>query len=232
MAALDDGVLHFRWLLHSMHYQLAVRGGETDNPDQRISEDIGGFISGEGGRGTYMNVGIYNYTIQAMATATNLVAFSIILLGALRSHGPDDLRRYGSWLLVLGRRPLRLLRHRHDAPHRTIAVAARVRQQAVKADFRFDLARIREFSEQIALLKGEDREIDRAGRVSTATSSTRSSASSTFAPGSSRSSSSLVRSRPIIPYVVVAPFYYVAKKVEFGSVQPSGGRVRQRQQRR
>ena len=39
------------------------------------------------------------------------------------------------------------------------------RQQAVEANFRFDLARIREYSEQIALLKGEDREIDRAGRV-------------------------------------------------------------------
>ena len=39
------------------------------------------------------------------------------------------------------------------------------RQQAVEANFRFDLARIREFSEQIALLKGEEREIDRAGRV-------------------------------------------------------------------
>ena len=39
------------------------------------------------------------------------------------------------------------------------------RQQAVEANFRFDLARVREFSEQIALLKGEDREIDRAGRV-------------------------------------------------------------------
>ena len=39
------------------------------------------------------------------------------------------------------------------------------RQQAVEANFRFDLARIREYSEQIALLKGEDREIDRAATV-------------------------------------------------------------------
>ena len=154
-----------RWLLHSMHYQLAVRGGQTDNPDQRISEDIGGFISGEGGRGTYMNVGIYNYTISAMATATNLVAFSIILWGI---SAPMDPTIFGVripgflfWVAViyacfatgmmqlLGRSLSRLM----------------FRQQAVEANFRFDLARIREFSEQIALLKGEDREIDRAGRV-------------------------------------------------------------------
>ena len=42
-----------RWLLHSMHYKLALRGGLTDNPDQRISEDIGGFINGAGGVGAY-----------------------------------------------------------------------------------------------------------------------------------------------------------------------------------
>ena len=79
-----------RWLLNSMHYQLAVRGGQTDNPDQRISEDIGGFISGEGGRGTYSNVGIYNYTISAMSTATNLVAFSIILWGSPAPWTPQS----------------------------------------------------------------------------------------------------------------------------------------------
>ena len=38
-------------------------------------------------------------------------------------------------------------------------------QQAVEANFRFDLARIREYGEQIALLKGEEREIAHAGEV-------------------------------------------------------------------
>src|SRR5208282_3495594 len=39
------------------------------------------------------------------------------------------------------------------------------RQQQVEANFRFDLARVREYSEQIALLKGESRETARAGEV-------------------------------------------------------------------
>ena len=154
-----------RWLMHSMHYQLAVRGGQTDNPDQRISEDIGGFISGEGGRGTYSNVGIYNYTISAMSTATNLVAFSIILWGLSGAMDPTifgvTIHGFLFWVAVLyacfatgmmqliGRSLSRLM----------------FRQQAVEANFRFDLARIREFSEQIALLKGEEWEIDRARRV-------------------------------------------------------------------
>ena len=77
-----------RWLMHSMHYQLAVRGGQTDNPDQRISEDIGGFISGEGGRGTYSNLGIYNYTIFGDVVRDQSGGVLDHPVGALRRHGP------------------------------------------------------------------------------------------------------------------------------------------------
>jgi putative ATP-binding cassette transporter len=205
-----------RWLLNSMHYKLALTGAQTDNPDQRISEDIGGFISGAGGVGAYQNAGIYNYTIQAMTTATNLVAFSIILWGISRNM---NLAVFGIpipgflfWVAILyaffatgmmhliGRSLSRLM----------------FRQQAVEADFRFDLARIREFSEQIALLKGEPREIDRANRVF----------NNVFV-----TVQRIIRVRTmlnsflqfytqisaIIPYVVVAPFYFVVKKVDFGT---------------
>jgi putative ATP-binding cassette transporter len=205
-----------RWLLNSMHYQLAVRGGETDNPDQRISEDIGGFISGEGGRGTYMNVGIYNYTIQAMSTATNLVAFSIILWGLSGAMDPTifgvTIHGFLFWVAVLyacfatgmmhliGRSLSRLM----------------FRQQAVEANFRFDLARIREFSEQIALLKGEDREIDRARRVfnDVFTTVQRIIRVRTFLNSFLQFYTQI---SAIIPYVFVAPFYFVVKKVDFGT---------------
>jgi vitamin B12/bleomycin/antimicrobial peptide transport system ATP-binding/permease protein len=223
-----------RWLLHSMHYKLALTAGDadnpgerasadisgqrvpTDNPDQRISEDIGGFISGAGGVGSYANAGIYNYTIQAMTTATNLVAFSIILWGISRNMNLSifgvPIPGFLFWVAILyavfatgmmhliGRSLSRLM----------------FRQQAVEADFRFDLARIREFSEQIALLKGEQREIDRADRVF----------NNVFA-----TVQRIIRVRTmlntflqfysqitvIIPYVVVAPFYFVARKVDFGT---------------
>jgi vitamin B12/bleomycin/antimicrobial peptide transport system ATP-binding/permease protein len=205
-----------RWLLHSMHYQLAVRGGETDNPDQRISEDIGGFISGEGGRGTYMNVGIYNYTITAMSTATNLVAFSIILWGLSAAMDPTifgvTIHGFLFWVAVLyacfatgmmhliGRSLSRLM----------------FRQQAVEANFRFDLARVREFSEQIALLKGEDREIDRARRVfnDVVTTVQRIIRVRTFLNTFLQFYTQI---SVIIPYIFVAPFYFVVKKVDFGT---------------
>ena len=88
------------------------------------------------------------------------------------------------------------------------------RQQVVEANFRFDLARIREYSEQIALLKGEAREIEHAGVVF----------DEVF-----RTVQSIIRVRTvllaftnfyaqisiILPYVIVAPFYYL-KQVSFG----------------
>jgi vitamin B12/bleomycin/antimicrobial peptide transport system ATP-binding/permease protein len=205
-----------RWLLHSMHYQLAVRGGQTDNPDQRISEDIGGFISGEGGRGTYMNVGIYNYTIQAMSTATNLVAFSIILWGLSGAMDPTffgvTIHGFLFWVAVLyacfATGMMQLI-------GRSLS-GLMFRQQAVEANFRFDLARIREFSEQIALLKGEDREINRAGRVFNDVFHTvqRIIRVRTFLNSFLQFYTQI---SAIIPYVVVAPFYFVVKKVDFGT---------------
>ena len=73
-----------RWLVNSMHYKLALAGETADNPDQRISQDVGGFINGSGTGSNSGNAGIYNYTIQLISAATNLVAFSIILWGLSR----------------------------------------------------------------------------------------------------------------------------------------------------
>jgi vitamin B12/bleomycin/antimicrobial peptide transport system ATP-binding/permease protein len=90
------------------------------------------------------------------------------------------------------------------------------RQQAVEADFRFDLARIREFSEQIALLKGEQREIDRANRVfnNVFTTVQRIIRVRTFLNTFLQFYTQIT---VIIPYVVIAPFYFVARKVDFGT---------------
>ena len=225
-----------RWLMQSMHYKLALSNAAdhpdeetseehagqritTDNPDQRISQDIGGFINGTGTGINSGNVGIYNYTIQAIASATNLVSFSIILWGisnALNApifgmHIPGFL----FWVAVLyacvatgitqmiGRSLSRLY----------------FRQQAVEANFRFDLARIREYSEQIALLKGEEREIDRAGSVFGEVVRTirRIIHVRTWLIAFNQFYSQI---SVIIPYVVVAPFYF-AKIVDFGRFNQS-----------
>ena len=226
-----------RWLLHSMHYKLALTANtadgpdqamaeefpgqhiSTDNPDQRISQDIGGFINGTGTGINSGNVGIYNYTIQAIASATNLVSFSIILWGISNALKAPifgvQIPGFLFWVAVLyaciatgitqliGRSLSRLY----------------FRQQAVEANFRFDLARIREYSEQIALLKGEEREIDRAGSVFGEVVRTirRIIHVRTWLIAFNQFYSQI---SVIIPYVVVAPFYF-AKIVDFGRFNQS-----------
>ncbi len=226
-----------RWLMHSMHYKLALGASTannpqqqaseefpdqhvpTDNPDQRISQDIGGFINGTGTGINSGNVGIYNYTIQAIASATNLVSFSIILWGISNSLNAPifgvRIPGFLFWVAVLyaclatgitqmiGRSLSRLY----------------FRQQAVEANFRFDLARIREYSEQIALLKGEEREIDRAGTVFSEVVRTvrRIIHVRTWLIAFNQFYSQI---SVIIPYVVVAPFYF-AKIVDFGRFNQS-----------
>ena len=93
------------------------------------------------------------------------------------------------------------------------------RQQAVEANFRFDLARIREYSEQIALLKGEEREIDRAGSVfgDVVRTIRRIIHVRTWLIAFNQFYSQI---SVIIPYVVVAPFYF-AKIVDFGRFNQS-----------
>ncbi len=203
-----------RWLLNSMHYHLALAADKADNPDQRISQDVGAFINGSGTGSNSGNAGIYNYTIQLISSATNLVAFSIILWGLSRGMTVPffdvEIPGFLFWVATL---------YAVFATGVTQLIGSRLsglyfRQQRVEANFRFDLARIREYSEQIALLKGEAREINHAGivfedvfdtirriiRVRTALIA--------FNAFYSQISG-------IIPYVIVAPFYF-AKKVSFG----------------
>ncbi len=65
-----------RWLGDHTHYRMALAGSQTDNPDQRIAEDVNRFI--DGGTDGY---GIYSYSILLIQTLSSLVSFSIVLWG-------------------------------------------------------------------------------------------------------------------------------------------------------
>jgi putative ATP-binding cassette transporter len=208
-----------RWLVNAMHYKLALASDNTDNPDQRISQDVGGFINGISVGSNSGNLGIYNYTIQVISSATNLVSFSIILWGISRGMTVPffdiEIPGFLFWVAFL---------YALFATGITQLIGRRLsalyfRQQTVEANFRFDLARIREYSEQIALLKGEDREIARAGTVFEEVFATvrRIINVRTFLIAFNSFYSQI---SVIIPYVVVAPYYYL-KKVNFGQFNQS-----------
>jgi putative ATP-binding cassette transporter len=203
-----------RWLLHSMHYKLALGASTADNPDQRISQDIGGFINGSGTGSNSGNIGIYNYTLQVISSATNLVSFSIILWGISKGMTIPfldvEVPGYLFWVAVL---------YACFATGITQLIGRRLsglyfRQQAVEANFRFGLARVREYSEQIALLKGEAREVAHAGTVFEDIFMTiRRIINVRVWLIAFNSFYSLISA--IMPYVIVAPYYYL-KKVTFG----------------
>jgi len=142
-----------RWLNGGAHYNMAIAGSTTDNPDQRISEDIYGFIYG-GGSGT----GIYGYSVIILQTLTSLVSFSIVLWELSASFTLPGTQTIIPgllfWVALLYAGLGTAVTHWIGRP----LVRLFFSQQRYEADFRFDLARLREYSEQIALLRGEDAE--------------------------------------------------------------------------
>jgi vitamin B12/bleomycin/antimicrobial peptide transport system ATP-binding/permease protein len=139
---------HFaRWLADKNYYQLE-QGGYTDNPDQRISEDLNNFTS------STLSLGL-----GLLRNVVSLVSFSIILWGVSGSIEVFGITipgymfwcallyaAVGSWLThLIGRRLIGLSNQ----------------QQRFEADLRFSMVRVRENAESIALYNGEPNEKQR-----------------------------------------------------------------------
>jgi len=148
------------WLDDSNHYRMQLLGDAADNPDQRISEDINLFID----RTLTLSVGL----LSAVVTLASFV----VILWSLSATAPLHLfgatvaiPGYLVWAALLYAILGTWLTHLVGWP----LVSLNFRQQRFEADFRFNLVRVRENSEQIALLSGEraecDRLIDRFGKV-------------------------------------------------------------------
>ena len=137
------------WLAGGAYYRMQLTAGETDNPDQRIAEDLRLFVAGT------LTLGI-----GGMRAVVTLVSFLGILWGLSGSvtlpFGPGwTVPGYmvwaaliyavaGTWLTNLIGRPL---------------VRLNFDQQRYEADFRFGLVRFRENTEGVALYRGEDDEL-------------------------------------------------------------------------
>ncbi|MDF2568577.1 MAG: bacA 4 [Sporomusa sp.] len=148
------------WLKDQMYYRLQLTENYTDNPDQRISEDLRLFT---------------NYTLQlslgllkAVVTLVSFIAILWQLSGTLViPFGTQQLTvsGYMVWVAIIYAVIGTWLTHKIGKP------LARLNfdQQRYEADFRFSLVRLRENSESIAFYGGEVREerafISRFGKV-------------------------------------------------------------------
>lgn len=151
-----------RWLTDSHHYRMQLLGEAADNPDQRIAEDVKLFIE----RTLYI-------AIKVLGAVVTLVSF-VAILWSLSETAPLTIGGvalaipgYLVWAALIYAVAGTILTHWIGWP----LAALNFQQQRFEADFRFNLVRVRENSEQIALLRGEpaetERLLDRFGRVVT-----------------------------------------------------------------
>lgn len=136
------------WLTEAGYYRMQLSNGGTDNPDQRVAEDVPEFIS------STLNLGIGG--MNSVVTLISFVAILWGLSGTLTLPGSSTrLPGYlvwvallyalvGTWLTDWIGRPL---------------VRLNFDQQRYEADFRFNLVRFRENAEGVALYHGEADEL-------------------------------------------------------------------------
>ncbi len=138
------------YLDDDIYYKMQLTDNKTENPDQRISEDLGEFVS--------KTIALLLGTASDLAM---LFTFGVVLWNLSQAvditvmgyhlHLPDGYMLYlAAGYALVGT----LITFKIGKP----LVKLNFRQQRYEADFRFSLIRVRENSESIALYKGQDSE--------------------------------------------------------------------------
>ncbi|WOH49825.1 ABC transporter ATP-binding protein/permease [Bradyrhizobium sp. sBnM-33] len=195
------------WLHHANHYRMQLQGDAADNPDQRMTDDVKLFVD----RTLNIGVGLLN----SIVTLASFVAILWALSNAAPLHlfGQDyPIPGYLVWGALIYSVLGTILTHLIGWP----LVGIDFRQQQYEADFRFNLVRVRENSEQIALLHGEQAERERLmvrfGRVVENWLAIMNRTKKITAFTASYNQASV-----IFPYVLVAPAYF-AEKIQLGGM--------------
>ncbi|GAC1342268.1 MAG: ABC transporter ATP-binding protein/permease [Acetobacteraceae bacterium] len=138
-----------QWLADRAYYTIGLTtapgGGGTDNPDQRIAEDVRDFTQNTLTLGvgfiskvtSLFNFAIILWSLSGTITLLGIAIPGYMLLGAL------FYAVVGTWLTHLVGKPL---------------ISLNFLQQRAEADFRFALVRFRENAEGVALSHGEQEE--------------------------------------------------------------------------
>ncbi len=194
------------WLGDGAHYRMQLLGRQADNPDQRISEDLRKFVEST-----------YSLSIGLMNQAATLVSFVAILWAISRGFTfpgtnfevPGLLvwicvayAALGTWVTHLIGRPL---------------ISLNFQQERYEADYRFALARLREYTEQVALLNGERAEeqnlAERFGRIvdNYMQIVIRLIKLNIF-------TASYFQANVVVPFILTAPYYFIGK-ITLGQLQ-------------
>ena len=186
------------WLVGANHYRMQLMGDAADNPDQRISNDIASFIQ--------LTLSISLQVLNAVVTLLSFMAILWVLSATAPLHlfgKTINIPGYLLWAALIYAVFGTLFTHLIGRA----LIALNFQQQRYEADFRFNLVRVRENSEQIALLEGDVAErarlLERFGNVvaNWYAIMVRQKKLTFFTAGYSQAS-------VIFPYIVVSPAYF------------------------
>ena len=196
------------WLHDANHYRMQLQGDAADNPDQRITDDVKLFVE----RTLDIGVGL-------LSSVVTLASFVVILWG-LSAAAP--LHIFGNEFAIPGYLVWGALIYAIFGTALTQWIGSPLvnldfQQQRFEADFRFNLVRVRENAEQIALLQGESAErqrlSERFGRVVDNWYGIMSRTKRLTAFTTSYTQAAI-----IFPYILVSPAYF-ANKIQLGGLQ-------------
>ena len=195
------------WLHDANHYRMQLQGDAADNPDQRVSDDVKLFVDqtlsiGVGFLSALATLGSFLFILWGLSAEAPLTIFG----SEVPIHG------YLVWGALIYSVFGTMLTHWIGSP----LVMLDFQQQRLEADFRFNLVRVRENSEQIALLQGESAERERLserfGHIvrNWYEIMSRTKRLTAF-------TSSYAQAAVVFPYVLVAPAYF-ADKIQLGGM--------------
>lgn len=135
------------WLENQTYYRLQFAHTGTDNPDQRIAEDLRGFVQ--------LTLSL---SLGFLTNLVSLVSFLAILWSLSGSVAIPwlgiDLPGYMVWVALVYAVAGTWITHRIGKPLARLSFE----QQRYEADFRFAMVRLRENAESVALQQGEAQE--------------------------------------------------------------------------
>ena len=136
-----------RWLSHNVFYRIELQSqnGSTDNPDQRIQEDVQQFTSD--------TVGLSLGLLDATVTLLSFVGILWTLSGGFNFQWQGsayEIPGFMVWMALAYALGGSLIGHWIGRSMASLNFA----QQRLEADFRHHLMRVREYSEAIALDRG------------------------------------------------------------------------------
>ena len=140
-----------QWLADGAYYRMQFGAGtQTDNPDQRIAEDVRLFVDG--------SVSLFIGLLNAAVTLVSFIGILWVLSGPLTVHiGGYQLviPGYIVWVAVLYALAGDWLAHQIGKA----LIALNFIQQTSEANFRYSLVRLRDNADGVALYQGEADEL-------------------------------------------------------------------------